>query len=73
MLIVEVEVDGCGVREDEVILRMRMRRNVQVDVRGSRGWLDVHDVVDDVGWRHIQSLILVGMRGFCAKAVMVVG
>ena len=69
MLIIEVEVDGGGVREDEVILRMRMRRNVQVDVRGSRGWLDVHDVVDDVGWRHI----LVWMRGCCAKAVMVVG
>lgn len=35
MLIVEVEVIGGGVREDEVILRMRMRRDVQVDVRGS--------------------------------------
>jgi hypothetical protein len=69
MLIVEVEVDGGGVREDEVVLRMRVSRDVQVDVRGSRGWLDVHDVVDDVGWRHI----LIGMRGGSAKAVMVVG
>ena len=69
MLIVEIEVDGGGVREDEVILRMGMRRDVQVDVRGSRGWLDVHDVVDDVSWHNI----LVGMRGCCAKSVMVVG
>lgn len=29
----------------------------------------MHDVVNDVSWRHI----LVGMRGSCAKAVMVVG
>ena len=53
MLVVEVEVDGGGVREDEVVLRVRKRRNVQVDVCSSRGWLDVHDVVDDVCWSHI--------------------
>ena len=70
MLIVEVvEVDGGGVCKDEVILRMRVRRDVQVDVSGSRGRLDVHDVVDDVSWRHI----LAGMRSCSAIAVMVVG
>ena len=57
MLVVEVEVDGGGVREDEVVLRVGNRRNVQVDVRGGRGRLDVHDVVDDVSW----SRVLVGM------------
>jgi hypothetical protein len=57
MLVVKVEVDGGGVSEDEVVLRVGKGRNVQVDVRGSRGWLDVHDVVDDVSW----SRVLVGM------------
>ena len=68
-MIVEIEVDGRGVCEDEVILRMRISRDIQVDISGSRGWLDVHNVVDDVGWCHI----LVGMRCSCAKAMMVVG
>ena len=53
MLVVEVQVDGGGVREDEVVLRVRNRRNVQVDVGGSRGRLDVHDIVDDVCWCHV--------------------
>ncbi len=68
MLILEVEVDGGSVCKDEVILRMRMRRDVQIDVGGSRGRLDVHDVVDDASWPHI----LVGMRGCRAIAMMVV-
>ena len=57
MLVVEVQVDGGGVREDEVVLRVRKRRNVQVDVRGGRGRLDVHDIVDNVSW----CRVLVGM------------